>query len=92
LAELKTEPAFALPRGRRPWWAVALITGAGAGAAIVAALGLASMQGRAAEPPPVRTSGVAQVQTDAEWRAHIDAKLTELGERLARIEGRLDRR
>jgi hypothetical protein len=89
LAELKTEPAFQLPRARRPWWVVALVTGAGAGAAIVAALGLASAPGRAAEPP-LRTAGLA-IQTDAEWRAHIDAKLTELGERLARIEGRLDR-
>jgi len=90
LDELKTEPAFPVPRARyRPWWAAALVGGIGAGAAIAAALGL-SAPGAHGEPP-VRASGIA-VQTDAEWRAHIDAKLTELGERLARIEGRLDRR
>jgi hypothetical protein len=89
LAELKTEPAFQLPRARRPWWVALVIGGLSTGAGIVAALGLASAPGRAAEPPP-RTAGLA-IQTDAEWRAHIDAKLTELGERLARIEGRLDR-
>lgn len=75
---------------RRPWWAVAMAGGFGAVLAVLFALGL--VHGPAAEAQtPVRTSGISAPQSEQEWRTHIDAKLSEMGERLARIEGRLDR-
>jgi len=66
---------------RRPWWAAALIGGAAAGATIVAIWNHAT---------PVAPALAAEV--DADRLARIESKVNEIGERVARIEGRLDRK
>jgi len=101
MAESKTEPAFSLPRSlsqRRPWWLAALLSGVGIGIGVVVTLGLAGSQARG-ESPMRSSSMTMQAPTDAEWRAQISAKLNEMGaqqnemgQRLARIEGRMERR
>lgn len=49
--ELKTEPAFPLPRSpKRPWWLAALLTGIGIGVGGVAALGLSGAAAHGQEP------------------------------------------
>lgn len=89
MTELKTEPGWTPPRSKRPWWLYAILSGGSAGAAIAAAMGLSSPA--RGQEPHVAVSGFTQ-QQDEEWRRHIDAKLSEVSERLARIEGRLDRK
>lgn len=92
MAESKTEPAYALPRSKRPWWAYALVSGLGAGVSIAAALGLSTTPARGQEPR-LATSSLASVQqTDAEWRVRMEQKLDEALQRIAHIEGRLDRK
>lgn len=90
-------------REKPPWWAVALVSGLGAGAAIVAALGLSSTSAHG-EQASVRTSGIsaaqaAQSESETAWRQRMEQKLDfalrEIGdtrEKLARIEGRLERK
>ena len=91
MTEPKTEPGFVLPRSKRPWWAAALIGGIGAGAAIAAALGLGSI-GHGDAQAQVRTAGISTGQSDTEFRGEVMRELGDIRERLARIEGRLDRR
>jgi len=81
---------------RRPWWAAALIGGAAAGATIVAALGPRTVKNEAiaATPQPKPVDEEAQ-----HWRERMELLMSnqseamvEVRERLARIEGRLERR
>jgi hypothetical protein len=89
-----TEPAYPLPRKeKRPWWAVALVTGVGVGVALAGAMGLSAATAAHGETPPhVSLAGIAQQDESAAWRARMEQKLNELGERMARIEGRLERK
>lgn len=92
MPELKTEPGWRPPRTARPWWAVALVTGIGAGVAIAAALGLSAMPNARGETP-VRTAGMAvPTQEDRDARlSRIESKVDEALQRIAHIEGRMDR-
>lgn len=88
------ERLLALARG--PWWAKVILGGISAGAAIAAALGLVgtSAQGR---EPHIATAGISAVADDP-WRTRMEQKIdqtlremADTRERLARIEGRLER-
>jgi hypothetical protein len=84
--------------GKRPWWAAPLIGGlslsAGIGGTLV--LGGGAAQGRESR---VAVSSLAGSNPDAEWRVRMESKLdqalqqiAETKERVARIEGRLERK
>lgn len=80
---------------RRPWWAAALIGGAAAGATIVAALGPRTVKNEAiaATPQPQPGSDLNDRLSRMELiMAGQTETLVEVRERLARIEGRLERR
>jgi len=85
------------PTKRRPWWAAALIGGAAAGATIVAALGPRTVKNEAIAATP-QPKAVDSEETQ-HWRERMELLMSnqseamvEVRERLARIEGRLERR
>lgn len=60
--ETPTEPGgypLRAVKKNKPWWAVALLSGFGAGVALAGALGLSSMQAHGQEQPPVRSGGMS---------------------------------
>lgn len=82
------------PTKRRPWWAAALIGGAAAGATVVAALGP-----RAAHEAVAAVPAHVEPEDTQRWRERMELllanqseTLVEVRERLAKIEGRLERR
>lgn len=86
-----TQPAWPVKtKSKAPWWAVALITGLGIGASIVTALGIASA--RASEPKVATATMVPQSDDQAQWRVRMEQKIDEALQRIAHIEGRLDKR
>lgn len=100
-----TEPISTDKPSRRPWWASALFAGLGVGIPLVVALGIRSSPAQGSEPA-VATAGVSgptaqerRIEANDAWRIRmeqkIDLALQEIGdtrEKLARIEGRLDRK
>lgn len=96
MGELKTEPGYLLPRTprtRRPWWVALVIGGLSTGVGIVATLGLGGMHGDARGDTPMRMSAVAPpTQEDRDARlSRIESKVDEALQRIAHIEGRMDR-
>lgn len=81
---------------RRPWWAAALIGGVSAGAAIVAGLGLSSGPAKGSEPQVATAAAVKyeaeRQESDRLWRVRMEQKLDEALQRIAHIEGRMDRK
>jgi hypothetical protein len=77
---------------RKPWWAAALVGGFGAVLAVLLSFGLVRPGGDA--QAQVRTSGVAAAaQEDRDARLNrIESKLDEALQRIAHIEGRMDRK
>lgn len=68
---------------KRPWWASALIGAVAAGATVAGIL-------IAHADKPVKPAMAAEL--DADRLARIESKVNEIGERVARIEGRMDRK
>jgi hypothetical protein len=89
--QLKTETGSSLS-AKKPWWAVALLSGFGAGLALAGALGLPSMQAHGQEPPPVRSSSVTlppgSISLDDRLRS-IEGSLKALSEDMADVKARL---
>lgn len=79
------------PRKRRPWYAVALVAGFGG----VLAAGLLVLKEQAVRPAEahVATSSIGETDvSQARWRERMEQKLDALAEKVAHIEGRLDKR
>jgi hypothetical protein len=77
---------------RRPWYAVALVAGFGAVLGVATVFGLIGTSARGEQLRPVSAAVVAQQSEDARWRERMEQKIDALTEKVAKIEGRLEKR
>lgn len=79
---------------KRPWWASALLAGFGSVLAVLLALGFLSSPAKGTEP-----KSAATIASDNDRLNRIESKIDEAlralgeqGQRISRIEGRMDRK